>query len=108
MPAIQNTRGISYAGAWMGYGFHEDAFTAGLRAAAEHIPGVRPPFPIVTEHPSPQPVPVPVALLFDALERSGVRALLGTVLTILLVGLRALVGQVVDLRHIQGAKVKRA
>ncbi|KDN40578.1 hypothetical protein RSAG8_08050, partial [Rhizoctonia solani AG-8 WAC10335] len=34
---IQNTRGISYAGAWTKYGFHEDGFTSGLRAA-ESIP----------------------------------------------------------------------
>lgn len=33
MPSIQNLRGIAYAGAWMKYGFHEDGFTAGLRAA---------------------------------------------------------------------------
>lgn len=33
MSSLQNIRGISYAGAWMKYGFHEDGFTAGLRAA---------------------------------------------------------------------------
>ena len=33
MPTIQNVRGISFAGAWMKYGFHEDGFTTGLRAA---------------------------------------------------------------------------
>ncbi|PVG00242.1 hypothetical protein CPB86DRAFT_680858, partial [Serendipita vermifera] len=33
MPSIQNKRGISFAGAWMGYAFHEDGITAGLEAA---------------------------------------------------------------------------
>ena len=35
LPRIQNTRGISYAGAWTKYGFHEDGFSSGLRAAVE-------------------------------------------------------------------------
>ncbi|PQE30018.1 amine oxidase protein [Rutstroemia sp. NJR-2017a WRK4] len=34
---IQNTRNISYAGAWTGYGFHEDAFTSGVRVARDHL-----------------------------------------------------------------------
>lgn len=34
---IQNTRGISYAGAWTKYGFHEDGFSSGLRVAVEHL-----------------------------------------------------------------------
>lgn len=38
---INGTAGISYAGAWMGYGFHEDGFTAGLQAA-RHLQGCRP------------------------------------------------------------------
>ena len=31
LPDIQGTRGVYYAGAWTGYGFHEDGFTSGLR-----------------------------------------------------------------------------
>ncbi|KAL1842999.1 hypothetical protein VTJ49DRAFT_3476 [Mycothermus thermophilus] len=34
---IQNKRGISYAGAWTGYGFHEDAFSSGVKVAVEHL-----------------------------------------------------------------------
>lgn len=33
MHKIQDKRGIIFAGAWTGYGFHEDGFTSGLRAA---------------------------------------------------------------------------
>jgi predicted NAD/FAD-binding protein len=33
LAAIQNQRGIVFAGAWTNYGFHEDAFTSGLQAA---------------------------------------------------------------------------
>ncbi|KAM0323038.1 hypothetical protein ACHAQA_009137 [Verticillium albo-atrum] len=34
---IQNRRGISYAGAWTKYGFHEDGFSSGLHAAQDHL-----------------------------------------------------------------------
>ncbi|KAK4141260.1 uncharacterized protein C8A04DRAFT_31121 [Dichotomopilus funicola] len=43
LDTIQNTRGISYAGAWTKYGFHEDGFSSGLRAAVEHL-GAKIPF----------------------------------------------------------------
>ncbi|KAI0200643.1 FAD/NAD(P)-binding domain-containing protein [Astrocystis sublimbata] len=46
LPKIQNRRGISYAGAWTGYGFHEDGFSSGLRAAISHL-GARLPFELV-------------------------------------------------------------
>ncbi|CEL56758.1 hypothetical protein RSOLAG1IB_08060 [Rhizoctonia solani AG-1 IB] len=51
LPKIQNTRGVSYAGAWTKYGFHEDGFASGLRAATSiPIPGlkVKLPFPIAS------------------------------------------------------------
>jgi predicted NAD/FAD-binding protein len=35
MPALQGQHGRYYAGAWMGYGFHEDGLKAGLAAAAQ-------------------------------------------------------------------------
>lgn len=34
---IQNKRGISFCGAWTGYGFHEDAFSSGLKVAMDHL-----------------------------------------------------------------------
>lgn len=40
---IQNTRGISYAGAWTKYGFHEDGFSSGLHVAQDHL-GAKLPF----------------------------------------------------------------
>lgn len=46
LPRIQNTRGISYAGAWTKYGFHEDGFSSGLKVAVEHL-GAELPFDFV-------------------------------------------------------------
>lgn len=46
LPRIQNKRGISYAGAWTKYGFHEDGFSSGLAVAAQHL-GARLPFDFV-------------------------------------------------------------
>ncbi len=46
LPSIQNKRGISYAGAWTKYGFHEDGFSSGLKVAVEHL-GATLPFEFV-------------------------------------------------------------
>lgn len=43
LPRIQNTRGISYCGAWTKYGFHEDGFSSGLKVAMDHL-GAKLPF----------------------------------------------------------------
>lgn len=45
IPDIQNTRRITYAGAWTNYGFHEDGFTSGLKLAVEQF-GAKIPFAI--------------------------------------------------------------
>lgn len=46
LQSIQNIRGISYAGAWTNYGFHEDGITSGLKVAQEHL-GASIPFDFV-------------------------------------------------------------
>jgi predicted NAD/FAD-binding protein len=41
MAALQGQRNCYFAGAWMGYGFHEDGLKAGLAAAAKLLQDVR-------------------------------------------------------------------
>ena len=46
LPHIQNKKGITYAGAWTKYGFHEDGFSSGLKVAMDHL-GAKIPFEFV-------------------------------------------------------------
>ena len=50
LPEIQNTRNISYAGAWTKYGFHEDGFASAMRLVCAPPFDVTPPFPIKPAH----------------------------------------------------------
>ncbi|KAH9949861.1 FAD/NAD(P)-binding domain-containing protein [Amylocystis lapponica] len=91
MPAIQDKRGISFAGAWLKYGFHEDGFTSGLRAAAAIANTA--PFEILDADRTPR---VGVGMLclasfFDVVEYTGLRAVIGLLLRIALFSLRTLV-----------------
>lgn len=122
IPLIQNKRGISFAGAWMKYGFHEDGFTAGLRVAAalakvgstkvdghatgyaekadiEHLP--REPFEILLAERIVDRYPW-LSSTFDFLETSGLRALVGMVFCWILGMLRLVLGAAgVDLHMLE-------
>ena len=76
-----------FAGAWTHYGFHEDGFASGLRAAAA-LPGVAPPFMITNadfERGKSLHTVMPVARLFDVLEvvRAFTAWLVGRILLVL-------------------------
>ncbi|TFY55666.1 hypothetical protein EVG20_g9232 [Dentipellis fragilis] len=95
MPSIQGQRGISYAGAWMRYGFHEDGFTAGLQAAVALIPEAGKgglPFEIAVAEREVERWRDRVQVVFEALEALGVRAAVGALLSFFLAVLRLLLG----------------
>lgn len=95
---IQNVRGISFAGAYLRYGFHEDGFTSGLQVAIEHL-GVKPPF-VLKRPDRSQSYPL-VAFLFDIVEGSGARFVIGVVTSCLLHVTSFLLGFLIDLSHLQ-------
>ncbi|KAG6816409.1 hypothetical protein H0H87_006213 [Tephrocybe sp. NHM501043] len=83
MPLIQGVDGVSFAGAYLRYGFHEDGFTSGLAAVAALSSGdgnsVRPPFPIeyAMKDVRRSPGVELLAAMFEWIEASGLRALVG-------------------------------
>ncbi|KAJ6622547.1 FAD/NAD(P)-binding domain-containing protein [Mycena sp. CBHHK59/15] len=78
MPKIQRTRGISYAGAYLRYGFHEDGFASGLDAASHLIPSTETlPFKIDLDVDREPPSVWVLVKFFDLFEATGGRSLLG-------------------------------
>ena len=67
MSSIQNIRGISYAGAWLKYGFHEDGFTSGMTVASKYL-NARPPFKIKSPERHPSFSSQTTARIWDSLE----------------------------------------
>jgi len=97
MHTIQNYRGLSFAGAYLRYGFHEDGFTTGMRAAVEHL-GVKAPFEI--EDPDRTPSGIWVGYVFDALEYCGLALVLKAGFWIWITGFKILFSLFWDLRHL--------
>ncbi|KAH9841479.1 uncharacterized protein C8Q71DRAFT_331646 [Rhodofomes roseus] len=113
MPRIQGERGISFAGAWLKYGFHEDGFTSGMRAAAALLRACPSPSAHESassdtgEGPSETTLPFEIldadreceedgatmllALFFDVLEGTWLRAIIGAGLSVCMLTIRWLV-----------------
>ncbi|KAI0372269.1 FAD/NAD(P)-binding domain-containing protein [Pilatotrama ljubarskyi] len=110
IPSIQRTRGISYAGAWLKYGFHEDGFTSGLRAAAALLPSAQLallPFPIADADRRPAASVIWLARAFALFEASGAPVLLGALFVWCLAIVRGVLGRLgVDLRHLEAGPAR--
>ncbi|KAG1882808.1 hypothetical protein F4604DRAFT_1879440 [Suillus subluteus] len=74
MTNIQGRGGVLFAGAWLGYGFHEDGFMSDLRPVVEHIDGVHFPFDVAGADREPC---VPFLKVTD------IHAIVGTALTLM-------------------------
>ncbi len=91
MYTIQHRRGISFAGAYLNFGFHEDGFTSGL-VAASGLPRVKLPFELrfadggvwdtrTTPKASEKDRVIEwTATFFDVLQAFGIRHVMGRVL----------------------------
>jgi len=100
IPSIQGVRGITYAGGWMNFGFHEDAWTSGVLAVTRYAPsivnGIKLPWETVvvdggswawkgTQARFKLSIQAQVlGVTFEALEKSGLRALGSSVLGFLM------------------------
>jgi predicted NAD/FAD-binding protein len=84
--AAESGRNRAFAGAWARYGFHEDGFATGLRAAAA-LPGVALPFAIAdADVERGEPRAGAIAYVFDVLEvlRAFIVLLVGRALRIVI------------------------
>ncbi|KAJ7028413.1 FAD/NAD(P)-binding domain-containing protein [Mycena alexandri] len=77
MRTIQRTRSISYAGAYLRYGFHEDGFASGLDAARHLIPREALPFEIDLDVDRKPPSAWAAAAFFALFEGTGMKNLVG-------------------------------
>jgi hypothetical protein len=85
MHKIQGINGVSFAGAYLRYGFHEDGFTSGLVAAvkAAEMGGgsIKPPFEIEFAKKELEwtTLKAVIAGVFELLEGAGIRTVVGWV-----------------------------
>ncbi|KAJ7231860.1 FAD/NAD(P)-binding domain-containing protein [Mycena haematopus] len=81
MRTIQRKRGLSYAGAYLRYGFHEDGFASGLDAAAHLISGSGEslPFEIDLDVDRKPPSAWAAVMAISLFESTGMRSFVGVV-----------------------------